>query len=58
MRKAHEYYLQAMVNKKTKEDKETLDFLTLLQHFGGWEEYGYTKQDLDNQIKNLQKYTY
>ena len=59
MSKAQNFnYITQLAKERIKEKQYKLDLLTLLQHFGGWDEFGYTKKELDDEIEKLQKYIY
>ena len=53
MRQQNFHYLKALADKQAKENQKQLDHLELLYCFNCYNEFGYTKEEIENKIKSL-----
>ena len=58
MRPVDLHFMNNLANDRIAQKQNELDLLTLLQKYGGHEEFGYTKEELNAKIEELKNYIY
>lgn len=52
------HFMSDLANDRIAQKQNELDLLTLLQKYGGHEEFGYTEEELNAKIEELKNYIY
>lgn len=50
------HFMQQLANDRIAEKQNKLDLLRLLYKFNTYEEFGYTKETIENEMKRLEEY--
>lgn len=50
--------MQHLANDRIAEKQNKLDLLRLIYKFNTYEEFGYTKETIENEMKSLEEYIY
>ena len=52
------HFMSDLANDRIAQKQNELDILILLQKYGGYKEFGYTKEELNAKIEELKNYIY